>query len=276
MATDWGITGIPWMQKIDSASVLTDDGKYYGWHANQNMHQRSIMKIGTKDYTLSGEKFYTGTTASGSSGGDSNDLWGDKGCYVSVLNAKNYNTSFYFGAGTNTSEFFDNDTYYYPSNSICSRALAVIGWGARWTCAGSFSDNGGSAQAYPQKVCLFYADPHEHYKRVVIDANEKKSGNYTLGNKFNNNSTYYNSYMIPTSKIDTVGKGDYIYMGMGVQFYHGSKTKTHTSTCTMKNVRLICGDGAGLVTTPNRIQVCSYPSTLLKDWKNQWDMLTSL
>ena len=276
MASDWGVTGIPWMQKIDSESILTTDGSYYGWHANQNMHQRSIMGRISSDKTLSGEKFYAQLSGSGSSGASSNNLWNSTGCITTLQNGRNYNTCMFFGAATDTDAFFDNNEFYYSANNVCSRALSVIGWGARWTCSGSFSDSGGDAQAYPEKVCLFYADPNDRFKRVVINANQKKAGNYTLGNKFSNKSNYYNSYLIPTDKIGTVNTGNYIYMGMGIQFFHGHKAQSHTSSCTMKNVRLICGDGTGLVSTPSRILVCSYPSTQLKDWKTQWDMLTAI
>ena len=270
---DWGITGIPWMQKITEAR-LTTPGEYFGWHDNQNMHQRSIMGRISSDKTLSGEKFYSQQSGSGSNGSDSNNLWNGTGCNTTLQNGRNYNTCMFFGAGTDTSAFFDNNDYNYSANAVCSRALSVIGFGARWTCSGSFSDAGGDAQAYPEKVCLFYADPNNTFKRVVINANQKKSGNYTLGNKFSNNNTYYNSYLIPTDKINTVNTGNYIYMGMGIQFFHGSKASSHTSNCRMKNVRLICGDGTGLVDTPSRILICSYPSTELKNWQKEYDTLT--
>ena len=275
--SDWGIAGIPWMQKIDQESLLTGTSTYYGWHASQNMHERSIMGRISSTKTLSGITFYSGNNGQGSSAADSNKLWTGDGCQTWMDNGKNYNTCMFFGAKTNTSEFFDSDTYYYPTNSVCSRALCVIGFGARWDCKGSHSNSGGDAQAYPEKVGLFYADPSNYFKRVCILADNKVAGNYTLNNKFGNDSTKWNSYRVSSANINTIKDKNYIYMGMGIQFFHGHKGMSRNSSCHVRNVRLMCGDGTGLVTggSVNRILVCSYPSTQVQNWNKEWDMLTS-
>ena len=277
MATTWGIAGIPWMQKIDTENILLGTAEYRGWHQTQNMHQRSIMGRISSSKTLSGITFYSQHAGDGSTKEDSNKLWTDDGCYTKLNNGKNYNTCMFFGAQTDTDGFFNVDSYYYPSNSITSRALSVIGWGARWDCKGSHSNSGGDSQAYPEKVVLFYADPNDNYKRVAINANEKVAGNYTLGNKFSNDSTKWNSYRVSSANISTIHSKHYIYTGMGIQFFHGHKSMSRDSVCHMRNVKLMCGDGTGLVTagSVNRILICSYPTTPLSDWNRKWDMLVS-
>ena len=73
---------------------------------------------------------------------------------------------------------------------------------------------------------------------------------------------------LSSTDITTVKDQQLVLMGMAFQFYHGSRPANHTSMCTLMNMRIIVGDGTGLVTTPNRLLMVQHVLTNLNDVKN--------
>ena len=173
---------------------------------------------------------------------------------------------FFVGDRTNATSFYAS-SYTYPMSSVSSMVRNAIGFSCQHTCSGSFSDSGGNAQAYLQKVGLIYAHPTT-FKRHVYVADNKVGGSMNMNSKYSNNSNYWYCYRLSSSDITTVKDQQLVLMGMAFQFKHGSKPANHTSMCTLKNMRIIVGDGTGLVTTPNRLLMVQLATTNLYAVKN--------
>ena len=138
----------------------------------------------------------------------------------------------------------------------------------------SFSDGGGNAQAYLQKVGLIYAHP-QTFKRHVYVADNKVGGDMNMNAKYSNKNNYWYCYRLSTDNIYTVNNEQLVLMGMAFQFKHGSKPANHTSMCTLKNMRIITGDGTGLVTNPSRLLMVQHVTTNLNSVKSGGDMSIS-
>ena len=265
------VRAIGWMQKITSYDGLTN-GDFYGWHNGQtvllNHHE---CKSSSK--TISGVTF--SADASGGAGGVWTDynLFNSGGVVTQMVNAADHTTSHYFGHRVKESDFYNND-YTYVGGSQSSMVRNAIGFSCQNTCNGSFSDGGGNAQAYLQKVGLIYAHP-QTFKRHVYVAGDKVGGSMNINSKYSNNNNYWYCYRLSSSDITTVKDQQLVLMGMAFQFKHGSKPTNHTSSCTLRNLRIIVGDGTGLVTTPNRLLMVQHALTNLYSVKNGDDMSIS-
>lgn len=265
------VRAIGWMQKITSYDGHTN-GDFYGWHNGQtvllNHHE---CKSSSK--TISGVTF--SADASGGAGGVWTDynLFNSGGVVTQMVNAADHTTSHYFGHRVKESDFYNND-YTYVGGSQSSMVRNAIGFSCQNTCNGSFSDGGGNAQAYLQKVGLIYAHP-QTFKRHVYVAGDKVGGSMNINSKYSNNNNYWYCYRLSSSDISTVNSEKLVLMGMAFQFKHGSKPTNHTSSCTLRNLRIIVGDGTGLVTTPNRLLMVQHALTNLYSIKNGDDMSIS-
>lgn len=256
------VRAIPWMQKITSYNGHTN-GDFYGWHNGQTV-LLNHYKNQSSSKTISGVTF-------SASGGSSASAWTDaklfgNGVISSMVNGKDYTTSHYIGHRVQDSDFY-NDDYTYVGGSQSSMVRNAIGFSCQHTCSGSFSDSGGNAQAYLQKVGLIYAHP-QTFERHVYVADNKVGGDMNINSKYSNKNNYWYCYRLSLTNITTVKDHGLVLMGMAFQFKHGSKASSHTSMCTLKNMRIIVGDGTGLVTTPNRLLMVQHNLTALYDVKN--------
>lgn len=231
------IRGVPWSIYPSSDSSY-DAGGYIGWHQGQQvMSDRATY--------LSEAKTMDGITWWGdepSSEGDMlpSKIFGTGGATSAMINGKRHNVVYLLGTYTNHSSF-TNSSFTYPSDARSSMMRNVIGFGCRNTCAGSHSDEGGNAQAWVEKVGLFYAHP-DTGKRSTFLATEKLSGSHNINTKYPNSNQYHYAYRIKSGNIKTVHDDELVFMGMAIQFIHDTKASKHTSRCTLKDMRIICGE----------------------------------
>ena len=143
------VRAIGWMQKITSYNGHTN-GDFYGWHNGQVVLLNHYKNQGSSK-TISGVTF---SADAGSSAGTWTDtkLFGS-GVATSMVNAKDHTTSHYFGHRVKEDDFYNND-YTYVGGSQSSMIRNAIGFSCQHTCSGSYSNSGGNAQAWLQKVGL--------------------------------------------------------------------------------------------------------------------------
>ncbi len=255
------------MARIDNPSQYSD-GSFTGWHPGQYPVTNKF-----KWYNFGGSKTFNGVTwwANILPNVDDEfapaDLFSGTGGLTQLNNAKRYNTCAFIGADVNNSDF-TTDGFKYGENSATSGVRDVIGFSCQNTCSGSHSDKGGDAQAFLEKVGLFYADINTG-NRYTFTATEKVAGSWNLNNKYADQNLEYYTYRLKPSNIEAVNKNNYVLMGMAFQFVHTGKTASHTSRCTLKNMRILCGDGTGLVapSVVNRIMLVGRETHTLGDFK---------
>lgn len=265
---DAKVRAIPWMQKIESYNGH-HNGDFLGWHNGQTLLYNSSEKKNfgstSSGHKLENIEWWADDTSLAGNWTTSN-LFGSNGVASELRNGKKHNTCFFIGTQTTTSSFYNN-IYTYPMSSKSSMVRNAIGFSCQNTCRGSYSDGGGNAQAWLEKVGLFYAHP-DTGKRHIYMANNKVSGNHNLNLKYPNNNDYYYCYRLSSSNITTVKDQKLVLMGMGFQFVHDYKSAPHTSMCSLKNLRIIAGDGTGLVSTANRLLICGSNLTTFQEFKD--------
>lgn len=271
------IRGVPWMTKIDSDYQFSD-GLYPGWHPGQAVFTETWQRAPWSND--SGQKIENETwwqnTKAGTVNFTPSKLFGTTlphqgGAYSAMNNKLRYNTSVFIGAYTNNDNFYNN-TFTYPSDSRSSMIRNAIGFSCQSNIAGSHSDNGGDAQAWIEKVGLFYAHPLT-FKRYMFIADEKVAGSQNLNSKYGNLSLKYYTYRISSSGITYVRDERLVLMGMGFQTVHTGKSMSRDSRINVSNMRIIVGDGTGLVNKQytNRIMMLKDPTTTISDHKYEKD-----
>ena len=182
-------------------------------------------------------------------------------------NKLRYNTCAFIGAYTNNDNFYQN-TYTYPSDARSSMVRNAIGFACKSNIVGSHSDKGGDSQAVIEKVGLVYAHPMT-FKRYIFIANQKVAGSINLNQQYGNHSTKYYTYRISSSNIAFVKDQKLVLMGMGFQTVHTGKSMSRDSRINVSNMRIIVGDGTGLVNNQytNRIMMLKDPTTTIDDEK---------
>lgn len=268
------IRGVPWMTKIDSGYQFSD-GLYPGWHPGQAIFtetwKRGPWSNGSRQ--IEGENWWQNTTAGSVNFAPSkvfnSGTPNSNGAYSSMNNKLRYNTCAFLGAYTNNDSFYNN-TFTYPSDARSSMVRNAIGFSCQSNIIGSYSDAGGSSQAVIEKVGLVYADPITR-KRYIYIANEKVAGSINLNSLYGNHNTYYYTYRISSSDISTVKEQKLVLMGMGFQTVHSGKSMSRDSRINISNMRIIVGDGTGLVNNQfsNRIMLLKDFTTQLDDEKNE-------
>ncbi len=263
--SDRKVRGIPWMTKIDSWYQFSD-GLYPGWSPGQSVIHNTAKGYsdGNGYVTIEGVKWW-GDRLSTAPDWNVNHLFGTTGVSVKLYNGTRHNTLVFIGANTDSASWLTNSNYYFGTHQS-SMIRDAIGFSVQSNCKGSHSTDGGSSQAYLEKVGMFYAAPNR--KRYGFIANQKVAGDFNLNSKYpdNRNDKFY-TYRISSSDINYVNDNKLILMGMGFQFVHEAKTMTRDSQCNLFNLRILVGDGTGLVNnqSTNRILIASNPNTLLQD-----------
>lgn len=269
-------TGIPWMQKVDRKEVFTTGNGFPGWKTDQVASHNKCKRWGVNK-TVDGITFSASTTAHGSSDDTTgHDIYKYAGLKQQIYNGKVHTTNAFIGSYVDDDAFY-SDNYTYPSNASTYRALNVMGFGCYYSCKGSYSNKGGQHQAYMNKLALFYAAPNEGFKRKTCIANIKVAGDHALDKWFPNNSTnYWISYRVSDSDIQEIKDGNYLFMGMGMQFTHGQKVGTHDAVCNLSNMVLMCGDSYnGMVGAPGdvkEIQIIADQPVKLADWEKEFSI----
>lgn len=241
------VRGVPWMTYPASNLDYQTDGAFPGWFAGQEVLLNKSY-TSKNNPTMDGIKWW-GTVDSNAGDMKPRDVFGTAGSTTGLQNGKRYNTCFFLGSYVDNSSFQNNE-YTYPTAATGSMMRNVIGFGCQTDCKGSHSDKGGDAQAYLEKVGLFYAHPTTR-KRYTFLASYKLAGNLSLNQHHPDLGQYHYAYRIPGDKLPLVNSNKLIFMGMALQFVHDYKAAAHTSRCTIKNMRILVGDGTGLVQPNN-------------------------
>ena len=246
--TTKGVQTIPWNIKISAQDQLTSTSKFQ-WHVGTKILYNNVKSWGTvssSNFTTNGITWHrqgVGSTLEG----DGDSLWTSTGIISSMQNGKDYNQVYFFGSYVDNSGF-TNDSYTYPTSANSSFAQDIIGFAAETDIAGSFSDEGGDAQARLEKICFFYMHPDTRV-RHTYQVSSKLHGSISLGTKFikpmGRNKQWF-CYRLSSSNIDTVHSNKLLFMGIGMQFVHGSKASSHTSANRISNFRVIHGQNTSL------------------------------
>ena len=270
------IRGVPWNGRIDNVSQF-DDGNFPGWNPGQIVFPETAYgrPTWTGSKQLDNIDWYQTTTA-GTVDFSANKLFKDgavapDGAVSTMSNATNHNTLAGCGAYTSNANFWDNNDFTFPSDARGSMVRNAIGFACKTTIAGSFSDDGGDAQAKIAKVGMVYADP-SNFERKIFLADTQMFGNKTLGAKYDDTNEYWYSYRISNSSVTDVHDDKLVLMGMIFQMFHGSKASNHTSSIRAANMRIIVGDSVtGLVgpSVSSSIMLLKDPeTTTIDDNKN--------
>ena len=267
------IRGVPWMTKIDNFNQFSAGG-FPGWHPGQAIFTETWKRAPWSNDTgrvIENETWWQNTNATALDFTPSK-LFGTTlphqgGAYSSMNNKLRYNTCAFIGAYTNNDNFYQN-TYTYPSDARSSMVRNAIGFSCQSNIAGSHSDGGGDAQAVIEKVGLVYAHPMT-FKRYIFIAKDKVAGSHNLNSKYSNLSNYYYTYRISSSDINFVYDNKLVLMGMGFQTVHTGKSMSRDSRINLSNMRILVGDGTGLVSnsSTNRIMMLKDPTTTIDDQK---------
>ena len=267
------IRGVPWMTKIDSDNQFSDGG-FPGWHPGQAVFTETWKRAPWANdggRVLEGETWWQNTSAAGldftPSKLFSTGAPNSTGAFSSMNNKLRYNTCAFIGAYTNNDNFYQN-TYTYPSDARSSMVRNAIGFACKSNIVGSHSTDNGSAQAVIEKVGLVYAHPMT-FKRYIFIAKDKVAGSHNLNQLYPNHSTKYYTYRISSSNITFVKDQKLVLMGMGFQTVHSGKSMSRDSRINVSNMRIIVGDGTGLVNNQytNRIMMLKDPTTTIDDEK---------
>ena len=260
------VRAIPWMQKIVSYDGHTN-GDFVGWHNGQLViyNVTNGRSFTGNSITMDGINWWADTISAGPAWTVPN-LFDHNAVRSEMVNGNRHNTCFFIGDRTNATSFYAS-SYTYPMSSVSSMVRNAIGFSCLNNCKGSYSNGGGGAQAYLEKVGMFYADPNTG-KRYTYIANQKVSGSHNLNQLYPNDGNYYYCYRLSDGNINSVNNNKLVLMGMGFQFVHSVKTAKHTSMCNLKHMRIIVGDSGGLVTIPNRLLICDVNERTLQEHKD--------
>ncbi len=255
------------MGRIDNQAQYLG-GSFPGWHPGQYPFENVY-----KWYNFGGSKTFNGVTWWGNilpNNQDNfkvQDLFGSTGGFTVLNNSKRYNTCAFIGADVRYTDFTEN-SFKYKESSRTSGVRNVMGFSCQNTCAGSFSDKGGDAQAFLEKVGLFYADRMSGNRYTYI-ADQKVAGSHSLNSSYSDQGTKWYTYRLSDADVEKVHTNKYLLMGMGFQFVHTGKAASHTSTCKLTDMRIIVGDGPGMVgpSVSSRIMLIADPDSNLGDFK---------
>ena len=238
--TDLKIQHNPWSTKITHPDQFTASDQWQ-WHEGTEVlfnKKKNWSGASSNNFTTNGITWYR-QGAAGSDRGSQRDLWTSTGFTSSMLNAKNYNQVHFFGSSVDDDDF-TNDTYTYKETSQSSFVRNVIGFASKTDIAGSFSDGGGSAQARLEKIVFFYMHPTTRV-RSSYQLKDKVGGSKNLDSSFGNKNVEWFSYRVDTNAVSTINNDKLRFMGIGMQFYHGSKTQAHTTENRISQFRIITG-----------------------------------
>ena len=262
------VRGIPWMTKISSWYQFSD-GLYPGWHPGQRvLNTESRNTWNSSGYvTIEGTKWW-GDRDSNMGKWNVENLFNTTGVSTRLNNGTRHNTLHFVGGFTENTSWL-NDSAYYFTSSESSMVRNAIGFSVQSNCAGSHSDGGGSSQAFLEKVGLFYAHP-ETRKRYGFVADQKVSGDHSLNQSYPDHSDKYYTYRISSSDINFVHDNKLVLMSMGFQFVHTAKSMARDSKCNLFNLRIMVGDGTGLVDNnyTSRILIVDRPERTLNELYN--------
>ena len=147
------VRGCPWMTYPNSNNSFKDGG-YPGWHPGQNpLSNKSYAHTFTNKLTLDGVDWWGGT-APVTLQKPENFFRTDKSFQSSIQNSSKKNVLIFVGTSVDTTDFTQSSYFYGPS-AQSSQARNIIGFGCQNNCIGSYSDSGGNAQAYLEKVGFF-------------------------------------------------------------------------------------------------------------------------
>jgi len=260
MSTSVGVAGVPWNQKIDSKDAFSTGNYYIGNHYLASFTGGELHNA-SKNYTFESPNgknhtiYCSAGNYDGSKGGEGKKVWLNDGLKTSMVNGKNHNSAIYVGAEVTKSSFFTSlKNYYYQSSTPISRCTDVLGFGCYTSCSGSFSDGGGKAQAYCQNVYFFMADPNTYLRHIFKASDTKLAGDYSLGNLHSSNGTYWCSYRMSDADISYSKTRNLVLVGLGFQYYHGTKTGSHTTACKLSKMRLMVGHDSSTLVSKSSVE----------------------
>jgi len=259
------LRGVPW-SIYPGLDEHYSAGGFKGWHPNQEV-------ISNKSTVLYEAKTMDGITWWGDTGSvdgqmEPENVFGTAGSATSMVNGKRHNTVFFLGTYTDHANF-TNSEFTYPSDARSSMMRNVAGFGCRNSCTGSHSDSGGNAQAFLEKVGLFYAHPTTR-KRSTFTAYEKVSGSHSLNSHYPNKNWYHYAYRLSSTSIRTIRDQKLVFMGMALQFVHDCKASKHTSRCSIKDMRVFCCEDLNTLMWQNttRIMLIDSNKRTLSEYAN--------
>ena len=238
--TDLKIQHNPWSTGITHPDQFTSSTQWQ-WHEGTEVIYNKVKNwssASSSSFSTNGITWYR-QGAGGSPRGSQKDLWKSTGFTSSMLNAKNYNQVIFFGSQVDDSNF-TKDSFTYSETSQSSFVHNVIGFASKTDIAGSFSNGGGSAQARLEKIAFFYMHPTTRVRSSYL-LDYKLGGSKNLNSSFSNTNSEWFSYRVDSNKVTTINNSGLLFMGIGMQFYHGSKTNTHTSENRISQFRIITG-----------------------------------
>ena len=260
------VRGIPWMTKIDSWYQFSD-GLYPGWHPGQSVihNESKNVQNGSGYVTIENEKWWCDASSTTGAWNVSN-LFNSTGVSTHMVNGKRHNSCYFVGGYTSSNNFTNSNSSYYFGEHQSSMVRNAIGFAVQSNCSGSHSTSGGSSQAYLEKVGMFYSDSTR--KRWCLIANQKVAGDINLNSEYPDHSNKYYCYRLGSADIAKVKDNNLVLMGMAFQFVHGAKSMGRDSQCNLFNLRILVGDGTGLVNnqSTNRILIADKPDRRLDEY----------
>ena len=268
--TTKGVQHVPWATMITHPDQFTATNQYQ-WHEGTEVIDGRAKNWGgasSSTFTTNGISWYR-QGVSGGSNGTGPDLWTSTGFTSSMQNGKNYNQVWFFGSQVDSGSF-TNDTFTYANTCKSSFVQNVIGFSSQTDIAGSFSDEGGDAQARLEKIVFFYMNPTNR-SRSTFELTKKLNGTISINSKFTKamgrNKQWF-GYRVHENHISTINNNKLLFMGIGMQFFHGSKVQSHTSANRISNFRIITGTSTTLKNYTETDRLYCFPRV------HQWDNLT--
>ena len=254
---------IPWMTKYTHIDQFTANNKMAA-HPGHNFifPKYHVMYNSGGSFDTNGVTWWTPGSNAAPSISNGTNFWGSTKFQCSMVNGKNYDQCIFHGSSVDDTAF-KNSSFTYRDNAAHCNVRNAIGFACKNSIKGSYSDSGGDAQAYMQWLGLFYMNPTTR-ARVVYKADVKVAGSINMGSKYSNTNDYYYCYRISDARINDVRDKKLLLMGFGLQIYHSSRPAAHTSTFNLSQMRIIVGDGNGLVTysNTNRLMICPVHDTV--------------
>ena len=247
---DLKIRHVPWKTKITHKDQFTSSTQFQ-WHVGTNPIYDKFHSYGDQSSTnffTNGIEWHRQNKDLSGQEGTCQSLFEEDGFHSQMYNGDDYNQVFFFGSRVDDSGFTNNE-YTYPVQVNSSFLKNVVGFACQNDSKGSYSDGGGGAQAYLEKVCFFYMD--QNRERRTLRVNTKIAGNTNMNSKYPNDGSYWYCYSLSSSDITKVNNYDYLFTGMGFQLFHSHKTAKHTSRVNIKNFRILCSDSNNWVTYDN-------------------------
>ena len=233
----------PWSTVITHPDQFTKSDQFQ-WHTGTQTIYNKVKGWGSAssdNFSTNGITWHRQGTG-GNTEGDQKSLWLSDGFVSQMQNGKNYNQIYFFGSQVDDSNF-TNDAFTYSVTSKSSFIQDVIGFAAQTDIAGSFSDEGGDAQARLEKLAFFYMNPTTRARSTYL-VDFKLGGTISMNSKFTKamgrNKQWF-SYRVDSGHVTTINNNKLAFMGIGMQFFHGSKVQSHTSANRISNFRLITG-----------------------------------